>query len=111
VGERGRHRRSEGEDAGERQVGVGLGLGVADLLRGRDRGVERGSGQVDLAEQASGPPEDRQRAADAEVVALRSTSIGDRGRFDCNARRIALDRCGELGELGEPVRCDPWFGD
>ena len=75
------------------------------------RGMERRSSQIDLAEQASGPPEDRQRPADAEMVALRATSIGDRGRLDGNARRIALDRCGELGELGEPVRCDPWFGD
>ena len=111
VGERRRHRRSEGEDTRQRQVGVGLRLGVANLLGRRDRGMERRSSQIDLAEQASGPPEDRQRPADAEVVALRPTSIGDRGRLDRNARRIALDRCGELGELGEPVRCDPWFGD
>ena len=89
-------------------MGVGLRLGVADLLGCRDRGMERRSSEIDLAEQASGAPEDRQRAADAEVVALRPTSIGDGGRRDRNGRRIALDRCGELGELGEPVRCDPW---
>ena len=67
--------------------------------------------QIDLAEQASGAPEDRQRAADAEVIALRSTTVGDRSRSNCDGRRIALDRCGELSELGEPVCRDPWFGD
>ena len=92
-------------------MGVGLGLDVADLLRGGDRGMECRPRQIDLAEQASGAPEDRQRAADAEVIALRSTTVGDRSRSNCDGRRIALDRCGELSELGEPVCRDPWFGD
>ena len=111
VGERGGHRRSECQDTGERQVGVGLGLGVADLLGRGDRRMERRSGEIDLAEQASGASQDRQRTADAEVVALRPTSIGDGRRRDRNGRRIALDRCGELGELGEPVRGEPVRGD
>ena len=96
--ERGRHRRTEGEHSGERQMGVGLGLGVADLLGGGDRRVQGRPGQVDLAEQASGPPEDGQSSADPELVAVRSALVDeqasprpqrspDRARATLRARR------------------------
>jgi hypothetical protein len=88
--ERRRHRRSEGEHSGQRQVGVGLGLGVADLLRGRDRRMQGRPGEVDLAEQASGPPEDGQSSADPELVAVGPALVDEDARLVRDARWIAL---------------------
>ncbi len=109
--ERGRHRRSEGEHSRQRQMGVGCGLGVADLLRRGNRSVEGRRRQVDLAEQAAGPPEDGQPPADTELIAIRPALVDESGRLDRDACRIALEQRCELGERGEPVRCDPGSGD